>query len=52
MAESLQDLDIEPEAPYPLIDGHTLFGGDEYLSGVNEGQGLGKCAISLVWSFS
>jgi len=49
VAESLQD--IEPEAPYPLIDVHALFGEDEYLGRVNEGQGLGKGTISLIWSF-
>ncbi|EDQ99277.1 uncharacterized protein LACBIDRAFT_316760 [Laccaria bicolor S238N-H82] len=38
VAESLQE--IEPETPYPLIDGRALFGGDEYLGGVNEGWGL------------
>ena len=48
VAESLQDLDIEPDVPYPLIDGRALFGGDEYLSGVNEGRGLGKRTIPLV----
>ena len=46
VAESLQDMDIKPEVPYLLIDG------DEYLSGVNEGRGIGKRIISLVWSFS
>lgn len=48
VAESLQDRDIEPEAPYPLINGRALFGGDEYLGGVNEGRGLGKCTTSLL----
>jgi hypothetical protein len=49
VAESLQDRDVEPEAPYPLIDGRALFGGDEYLGGVNEGRGLGKRTTSLLW---
>ena len=48
VAESLQDMDIEPDVPYPLIDGRALFGGDEYLSGVNKGRGLGKRTIPLV----
>jgi hypothetical protein len=49
VTESLYDPSRGPDAlPYPLIDGHELFGGIEqddgslYLGGVNDGRGLGR----------
>ena len=59
-SEDLQDQNGEHDSvPYPLIEGHELFRGNEqddgslYLGGVNEGWGLGRHRfIHLLFYFS
>ena len=52
VTDTLQDLNQEPDVPYPLIEGRELLGGIEqddgslYLGGVNEGRGLGMWKLT------
>jgi hypothetical protein len=56
VTESLQDLNQEPDIPYPLVEGRELLGGIEqedgslYLGGVNDGRGLGMWKLSIYCS--